>query len=434
MQRKQAPQDEVWIGMHDGTQADAATIMLMPILPPSPATRPVRDARVHGMPGLRWPALLLVSLLLHALLLAVAGGGLSPTLSERKASVMSVALQGVPAAPAADLPADPAAVPASPVAPAVHPRRRNRPKRPMPLPAAVSSETPADPASVNVTDPAPVNATDPAPVSAPDPAAGIAESSKASDPQVAIGTDMPAVVPAALEPTTASTAPPQAATAPPGHHYRVAPPPSVTIDYEVRYVTRGSTTRGGSVISWRNDAGNYSIRGEVTKFGIALSSFRSEGAIDVDGIAPVLYAEKNARRSETNTHFSRDQRKAISFSASTDTFPLAAGAQDRGSILWQLSSIARGDPAQLAPGGVLDVFVAGVRDAEHWLIDVVGEESIALEHGQMQAWHLVRAPRAGTYDKRIDIWLAPAQQWYPVKLRYTETSGDTLDLSLNELH
>ena len=268
------------------------------------------------------------------------------------------------------------------------------------------------------------------PVDPVDPVASDAASDPIAiaDPASAVKPSGPAA-PASPSPNVAAAA----TSIPAGRHYRTDLPPSATLDYEVRYVTRGNTTRGSSMVVWRKEAGSYAIRGEVTKFGIALSSFRSEGALDADGIAPLLYAEKNARRSETNTHFSRDQRQAISFSASTETYPLAAGAQDRGSILWQLSGIARGNPTQLAPGSILDVFVAGVRDAEHWLIAVVGEETIALEHGESRAWHLQRAPRPGTYDKRIDIWLAPAQQWYPVKLRYTETNGDTLELSLNTL-
>ena len=64
---------------------------------------------------------------------------------------------------------------------------------------------------------------------------------------------------------------------------------------------------------------------------------------------------------------------------------------------------------------------------------ITANTEYAIETGEVRAWHLVRAPRAGTYDKRIDMWLAPALQWYPVKLRYTEVSGDYLDLSLNEM-
>ena len=242
-----------------------------------------------------------------------------------------------------------------------------------------------------------------------------------------------ATLPAPAAPIAAADATDATSTTAPPPRYQVSLPPSATLSYEVRYATRGNVTLGSSTVEWRNGAGGYAIRGEVSKFGFTLSAFRSEGMIDDAGIAPVLYAEKNARRAETNTHFLRDARQAISFSAATDSLPLQPGAQDRASIPWQLAGIARGQRGLLAPGAVLDVLVAGVRDAERWKIDVIGEETVELDTGAARVWHLVRAPRSGTHDKRIDIWLAPAQQWYPVKLRYTEQSGDTLDLSMSAL-
>ena len=45
----------------------------------------------------------------------------------------------------------------------------------------------------------------------------------------------------------------------------------------------------------------------------------------------------------------------------------------------------------------------------------------------------MRIPRQGSYDQKLDIWLAPQQGWYPVKLRYTETNGDYLDMALSKL-
>jgi hypothetical protein len=53
--------------------------------------------------------------------------------------------------------------------------------------------------------------------------------------------------------------------------------------------------------------------------------------------------------------------------------------------------------------------------------------------GKTNAWHVVRIPRPGSYDQKIDIWLAPQQGWYPVKIRYTETNGDFLDMSLSNV-
>jgi hypothetical protein len=382
---------------------------------PSLAT-PAGRKTFPGRTG-RWLLLLALSVLLHVLLLAAADRGIATPDGIAPSPVIAARLIAPVPAPAVATPAS------APPAPAPAPPRQRK-ARPTPrLPPAPPTETPqAKPPATTATlataqdmqlpsevpSDAPAAEPTPAPETMPDPAMA--------------GPKVPAAPPA-------QDVPP----APQSPHYRVSLPPSATLAYEVRYSTRGSITRGSSIIAWQAGDAAYTIRGEVTKFGFALSSFRSEGAIDAAGIAPTLYAEKNARRSETNTHFSRDARQAISFSASAETYPLTAGAQDRGSILWQLSGIGRGDPSVLVPGTVLDIFVAGVRDAEHWLIAVVGEETIPLENGAVRAWHLVRAPRAGTYDKRIDMWLAPALQWYPVKLRYTEVSGDYLDLSLNEV-
>ena len=47
---------------------------------------------------------------------------------------------------------------------------------------------------------------------------------------------------------------------------------------------------------------------------------------------------------------------------------------------------------------------------------------------------LDKAYAGGRYDKSIDIWLAPQQDWYPVKLRETDKNGDYLDMSLSSLN
>ncbi|MFI4940157.1 MAG: DUF3108 domain-containing protein, partial [Burkholderiales bacterium] len=149
---------------------------------------------------------------------------------------------------------------------------------------------------------------------------------------------------------------------------------------------------------------------------------------------PVLYSEKHMLRSETNTHFNRDERNNISFSASTVSYPLKGGEQDRGSIIWQLAGIGRGDHEKFVPGAQIDLFVAGVRDGDLWSILVVDQEEIDVGDGKTLAWHVVRSPRAGTYDQKIDIWLAPQYAWCPVRVRTTDKNGDYLDLSMSSFH
>ncbi|MGZ3238222.1 MAG: DUF3108 domain-containing protein, partial [Burkholderiaceae bacterium] len=212
-------------------------------------------------------------------------------------------------------------------------------------------------------------------------------------------------------------------------HYSINLPPSAELHYEVNALKKGIPLRGQSTVNWQSDGSQYRIDGATDIAEIGTRSFQSEGMIDQSGIAPLLYTEKSSNKSATNTHFQRE-RNIISFSSSTVSYPRQGGEQDRASIIWQLAGIGRGMPEKFLTGADFEIFVAGVRDGETWRIHVIAEEEIDIPTGKISTWHLVRTPRPGTYEQQLDIWLAPRQAWYPVKLRYTQTNGDALDMSL----
>jgi len=217
--------------------------------------------------------------------------------------------------------------------------------------------------------------------------------------------------------------------------FKFALPPPTELKYDVKNVSADHGTYYGSgTISWQVSTNGYEVDGKVGMLFFTLLNFSSTGKLDDYGLAPELYNEKTRTKSATNTHFNRDDRKNISFSASTNTYPLKGGEQDRGSILWQLAGIGHGDPQKFVAGAQFDVFVAGVRDGEVWSILVAGEEEIDTGTGKTMAWHVVRTPRPGTYDKKIDIWLAPKYDWSPVHIRYTEKNGDYTDMSMTSIH
>jgi hypothetical protein len=153
---------------------------------------------------------------------------------------------------------------------------------------------------------------------------------------------------------------------------------------------------------------------------INLVVLTSEGKVADTGFAPVTMTEKRRGRAQTATHFSeRDGR--ITFSASPAAFDLLPGAQDKATVPLQLSAIARADAGQL--DGDIEILVGEDRDASVFRFVVLGREELATGLGRLQTWHLSRPPRAGSYGSRLDIWLAPAQGWYPVQIRNTEASG-----------
>jgi hypothetical protein len=134
----------------------------------------------------------------------------------------------------------------------------------------------------------------------------------------------------------------------------------------------------------------------------------------------MLMTEKRRGRALTATHFNRTD-DTITFSASQNKYPLVAGAQDKASVPLQLAAIARADPNQLK-GGV-DMQVGEDRDASVFHFVMLGQEDIDTKLGKLQAWHLSRPPKPGSYNSRLDIWLAPERGWYPVQIRNTEASG-----------
>jgi hypothetical protein len=130
--------------------------------------------------------------------------------------------------------------------------------------------------------------------------------------------------------------------------------------------------------------------------------------------------EKRRGRAMTATHFNR-QEGTLTFSASSLKYPLVPGAQDKASVPLQMTAIARGDSKQLS--GNIDILVGEDRDASVFTFTVAGQEQIDTPLGRIATWHLVRPPKPGSYNSRLELWLAPDHGWYPVQIRNVEASG-----------
>ncbi len=310
-----------------------------------------------------------------------------------------------------------------PPPPAAEPKPKPHAFKPKPKPRP--QQEPSAPASTIAAEPPPDPNADPGNVPAPMPAADGDAASKPMSQDVASAPD------ANAQDKPDDKAEDKSAPV----HYKLEFPPSAELKYDVQKVPGdgGNPSYGSGIISWQNGGGKYQVNGEADVLFFTLIKFTSAGNFDSYGIAPVLYSEKRIRHSETATHFNRDERNNISFSASTLSYPIKGGEQDTSSVVWEISGIGRGDREKFVPGAQIDLFVAGTRDADIWSILVVGQEEIEIDHGKMQTWHVVRIPRTGSYDRKIDIWLAPQDQWYPVKIRQTEKNGDYFDMTMTSV-
>jgi hypothetical protein len=279
----------------------------------------------------------------------------------------------------------------------------------------------------------------PPPLQAVEPAVDAARVAQAqaapSDTPGAAPADGPGVQAVAqAAPAAASTAPAPAPAAS-ARSYRTDLPPSAALTLDVdRVDADGTRWTGEATLGWKLAAGSYRAKVEV---GIRLLFARmnllvltSEGATGDSGFVPVLMTEKRRGRALTATHFNRDAGN-ITFSASQNTYPLAAGAQDKASVPLQLAAIARADPGQLS--GDIDIQVGEDRDASVFRFVVLGQEDVDTRLGKLHAWHLSRPPKPGSYNSRLDVWLAPERGWYPVRIRNTEASGAVTTQTVNTI-
>ncbi len=213
---------------------------------------------------------------------------------------------------------------------------------------------------------------------------------------------------------------------------RISLPPAAELGYKVTAVKSGRKIEGHGTITWQPGPTNYVISGEAGVLFFTVLTYKSTGSVDALGITPELYVEKRLRKSETNTHFHRE-RKEISFSASTNSYPIKGGEQDRASVVWQLAALGRGDGAKFVPGLAFELFVAGTRTGSDWRIYVNGKEKIDVAGGPTEAWHLTLMSSELGFEKQFEIWLAPEKEWYPVRLRYADNGVGYLDMVLTKL-
>lgn len=297
-----------------------------------------------------------------------------------------------------------------------------RPPPPAPEPLPLRSEPlpppPRPPSVVQVA----VAPADPVPPPAAESADGVQGGARAAAP----------VVQSAPQPV-ATPAP--ASVPPPVPGFRVDLPPSSEMAMDVdRVDADGTHWTGEADFIWKMSGDSYRMQFNVgirLLFAhVKLLELTSEGKVGDKGFAPVLMTEKRRGRSMTATHFNRPDG-TITFSASQNKYALVAGAQDKASVPLQLAAIARADPSQMKGG--IDILVAEDRDASVFHFDLVGEEDIDTRLGKLHAWHLSRPPKPGSYNSRLDIWLAPERGWYPVRIRNTEASGAVTTQTANKI-
>lgn len=209
-------------------------------------------------------------------------------------------------------------------------------------------------------------------------------------------------------------------------------PPSADLAYSIKARQKGFTLSGEAQLIWRAGDGKYSLNSESRAAIVGkLLENRSNGAIDAFGVAPAQFYEKRYRKEPYTVTFDRGARE-IRFTDDSATYPINGGEQDRGSATWQLASVARAAPDKFVTGSEWPFFVAGRTNAAPWIFKVVGRDTIKTGVGELEAVHLSRTPPPGSRDQKLDIWLAPSQEWYPVRIRLSD-DDDVIEQTLEKI-
>lgn len=202
----------------------------------------------------------------------------------------------------------------------------------------------------------------------------------------------------------------------------LAIPTSVRLRYKVFAEYKRLPLTGSAALTWRQNGEQYDARLEIAMLNQQRQQ-ASTGTVTADGLAPQRFSER--ARGEQAAHFEREAGR-ISFSGNTPSAELLAGAQDRLSVLLQLSALVAGDPSRYPPGSAIRVQTAGAREADVWTFEVVGVETLDLPGGRQPAIKLQRLPRR-EFDVKVELWLGMQQEYLPVRVRLTQHDGDIVD-------
>ncbi|MFC5472392.1 DUF3108 domain-containing protein [Paraherbaspirillum soli] len=215
--------------------------------------------------------------------------------------------------------------------------------------------------------------------------------------------------------------------------YKFDLPPSADLSYAIQAQQSGLSINGEGLVKWQAADKHFSVSSETRAMLVGkILEATSQGGIDDYGLAPTQFINKRFRKDPTTTSFNRDTG-TISFSQSSESYPIKGGEQDRTSVIWQLIAVARAAPRQFKAGSEWVFFVAGQRDAEPWTFKVIKKEKISTSLGELETVHIFKSPPPDAKDQQLDIWLAPSLEWYPVRLRFTDPNNDFIEQTLRQV-
>lgn len=209
----------------------------------------------------------------------------------------------------------------------------------------------------------------------------------------------------------------------------IALPDSATLEFNASGQVKGFNYSAGAEMQWQHDGQYYQARQSISLFLMGERAQTSEGLITPKGLQPLSFTDKG--RKTQSAHFDVHSGKAR-FSGGTAEAAIADGVQDRLSVFLQLSALMAAGHERYPQGTLIDLTTSSARAATRWRFKVGATEALQLPLGSVMALRLDKLPGKNNSDQQGTVWLAPAMQYLPVRIRLTQGQGDFVDLQLKK--
>lgn len=239
---------------------------------------------------------------------------------------------------------------------------------------------------------------------------------------------------------TAATAVPAASTIPAQPVVVRAMPGSGRISFDVNKGEQGFVI-GRAVHEWTIDGDRYQIHSHMETVGIVALfadvqlDQTSSGHVDADGLHPDTFRD-NRRDGQYQSDF--DWTTNTLRLANGTVLPVTPGAQDLLSVFYQMALYPLDTPeftVLVTTGRKLEQYAfhveANVPLVLHPVAGNAADGNGETEEAPIMTWHLTYRDTDG---ERVEVWLARDDARLPVKLRYVDHHGGTLELVARNLN
>ncbi len=200
-------------------------------------------------------------------------------------------------------------------------------------------------------------------------------------------------------------------------------PEQIALRYSVQSgedgITVGETRYNGQIRNGRYELVSVTGATGITALFLKGSIVqRSEGRVMPDGLRPEVFTSVKGEKKVKTVRFDWSRGQLLLPDGVTH---LPSDAQDLTSFPFHLAMRVAADD----PGWTLSV--TNGKNLREYRFQVIGRETLTLANQRVEALHL-QGNRSG--DARFDLWLAPARDWLPVRIRTQDENGKLITMTL----